>query len=372
MAAFGLERRTRRLSLGIRGEFTTADYVSLGRGEGQRPPVSTLQAFVGIPTRFGSLGLSYLRRNGRGEPDAEVVSANSSFRLGRLGSLHLAGRKNLTGDGDLSALMTLTRPVGPRTSSTLGAALSRGERNLTSSFHRHLPVGEGVGYRIATSVGTIDRLDGRLSAQTDFGAHDAQLTWVDGQTGVRLSTSGGFGIVGGKAFASRRLSQSFATVKVGNYPNVRVYADNQLIGRTGPGGRVVVPRLRPFDRNVLRIELADLPWDAEVDGDERIVRPYDRHGVTIDFAARPARSAIIRILLADGSPLPAGALVRLDGAPAEFVSAPGGEVYLTGLELDNRATASWSSGRCRFQFRFPPTGEPQPRLGDVRCRQLVR
>ena len=207
-----------------------------------------------------------------------------------------------------------------------------------------------------------------LSAQTSFGTHDAQLTWVDGKTGVRLSTVGGFGLVGRDAFASRRLSQSFATVKVGDYPNVRVYADNQLVGRTDRTGNLVVPRLRPFDRNSLRIELADLPWDAQVPGDQLVVRPYNRHGVAVDFKARPARAAIIRILLADGSLLPAGSVVILDQGSEQFVSAPGGEVYLTDLDLENWATASWSQGRCRFQFRFTQGAEPQPRLGDATCR----
>ena len=39
------------------------------------------------------------------------------------------------------------------------------------------------------------------------------------------------------------------------------------------------------------IELADLPWDAQVSGEQLVVRPYNRHGVAVDFKARPARAA---------------------------------------------------------------------------------
>ncbi|HEU5286719.1 MAG TPA: fimbria/pilus outer membrane usher protein [Sphingomicrobium sp.] len=371
-AGLTLERRTRGLSLGARAEVSSKDYTSVGWDRDRRPPASTVQLFAGLPVRFGSLGLSYLRRDARGEPDAEYASASTTVRVARLGSLHLAGRKSLTGDKNLSAAVTWMVPVGPRASATAGAALNRGERTLTSSFQKHLPVGEGIGYRIATSVGTVERIDGRLSAQTGLGTHEAHLTWVDGQAGVRLSTAGGLGLVGGDAFAARRLSQSFAAVKVGDYPNVRVYADNQLVGRTGRDGTMIVPALRPFDRNALRIELADLPWDAEVVGDQLVVRPYDRHGVAVDFQVRTARAAILTILLDDGSALPAGSTVRLDPGPGEFVSAPGGEVYMTGLQSDNSAMASWSSGSCRFQFRFEPGDDPQPRLGRFRCRSIAR
>jgi outer membrane usher protein len=372
LAGFKFDRRTRGLSFGLSAELTSKDYMALGWDRDRRPPASVIQAFAGLPLGFGSFGLSYLRRDGRSEPDAEYVSANSSIRLVRIGSLHLAARKGLRGEEDFAAELFLVIPIGREASATAGASLAGGRSTFNAAFQRDLPAGEGVGYRVATSAGAINRIDGKLIVQTRFGAYDGQLTWIDGRTGVRLSASGGFGMVGGDVFASRQLSQSFATVRVGGYANVRVYADNQLIGRTNRNGLVVVPRLRPFDRNRLRIELADLPWDAEVTGDELTVRPYGRHGVAVEFAAGPARAAIVTIVLDDGEMLPAGSMIRLNGGAGDFVSAPGGDVYLTGLEADNSATASWSSGSCRARFRFAATAEPQPRLGVVQCQRLVQ
>lgn len=372
MASFGLERRSGTLSLGVQAEMTTANYKLVGWSEDRRAPASTVQAFAGLPLDFGSLGISYLRRDGRGEPDVEFLSTNASLRLGRFGNLHVAGRKSLRGDKDLAAELFFTLPIGPRTSVSSGASLANGSVTFNSAQQRNLPVGDGFGYRVAASTGAIDRLDGKLGVQTGFGTYDAQLSWTDGKAGARLSATGGLGMVDRRAFASRQLNQSFATVKVGDYPDVRIYADNQLVGRTNRSGIAVVPRLRPFDRNALRIELADLPWDAEVTGEERSVRPYDRHGVSVDFAVKPARAAIVRILLEDGTPLPPGAIVRVGDEMAEFVSAPGGEVYMTGLEPENTAVASWSTGECELAFRYSQTGDPQPRLGDVQCRSRAR
>ena len=370
-AAIGLERRTPGLSFGARAEVSSKHYAAIGWDSGRRPPASTIQAFAGLPLGFGSLGAAYLRRKSRGEPDAEFVSASSSIRLRRLGSLHLAARKSLRGERDLAAQLSLSMPLGPLRSASAGVSLRAGERTVTTSIQQYLPAGPGLGYQVAASAGATDRIDGTLSVQSSFGAHDAQLTWVDGKTGLRLSTAGGLGIVGRKAFASRRLTQSFATVKVGDYPNVRVYADNQLVGRTGRNGTLVVPRMRPFERNNLRIELADLPWDAQAPGEQLTIRPYNRHGIAVDFKVTAARAAIIRVLLADGSPLPAGSTVVLDRGPEQFISAPGGEVYLTGLEADNWATAFWPQGSCRFRFPFAPQADPQPRLGDAQCPGIV-
>lgn len=372
LAGLTLQRRSQGLSFGLTAEFTTDDYMALGWSKERRPPRSTIQAFAGMPVSFGSLGVSYVRRDGRNEPDAEFVSANSSFRLGGLGSLHIAARKSIRGDRGVAAEVFLTLPMGPRGSSSAGASLNDGKIALRSSVQRNLPVGNGWGYHINTTRGAVDGLDGRFMVQTGFGVHDAQLTWRDGNTGVRLSTAGGIGMIAGQPFASRQLNQSFASVKVGDYSNVRVYADNQLVGRTDRKGRIIVPRLRAFDRNKLRIELADLPLDAQVSEGETTVRPYNRHGVEVSFAVKPARAAIVRFLLADGMPLPAGSSVRLGLQSDEFISAPGGEVYLTGLEASNRAVATWSAGSCEVRFPYVDTGQAQPRLGDLRCRSITQ
>lgn len=367
MAGFSLERLSGGLSLRLQGEWTTSRYTVIGSDPGRRAPASTIQAFAGVPLGGGSLGLSYLRRDGRGEPDVEYVSASASLRLGAIGNLHLGVRKGLRGERDTGAELLLTMPLGDRRSASTGISRTNGSLSMNAVQQRDLPVGNGWGYRLSTSTGAQRRIDGRVSLQTGSGTYEAYASRARGSTGLRLSASGGIGLLGGHAFASRQLNQSFATVKVGDYANVRVYADNQLVGKTNRRGIAVVPRLRPFDRNTVRIEVADLPWDAQLDGEERTVRPFNRHGVAVDFGTKAARAAIVRILLEDGKPLPPGATVLLGDEPAEFVSAPGGEVYMTGLEAQNIASVSWSAGSCQVHFAFVETGEIQPRLGEFLC-----
>jgi outer membrane usher protein len=113
--------------------------------------------------------------------------------------------------------------------------------------------------------------------------------------------------------------------------------------------------------------LDDLPMDAEVSGDSKTVRRHNRHGVKVDFAAGPARGAIVRILIEAGRPLAAGAIVRIAGQPGEFISAPDGGVYLTGLKADNLIEVLWSGGRCGFSPKFAGEGDLQPRVGDRLC-----
>jgi outer membrane usher protein len=131
----------------------------------------------------------------------------------------------------------------------------------------------------------------------------------------------------------------------------------------------VIPRLRPFERNEVRIDVADLPIDAEIDQSEQVVRPYDRSGIAVEFGVKPAHGAIVVLVGTDGKPLPAGAAVRLNRSAEEFVVAPGGEAYLTGLGAATMGIASWATGSCTFEVSYPQSALPQPRLGPVKCQE---
>jgi outer membrane usher protein len=365
------ERRTSFLSFGIIAKLTSEQYVSVGSAGEHSAPATSLQLFAGLPLRAGSLGLSYLRQGRRGdERDAKLLSVNSSFRLGGLGTLSLAGRHNFAQNRTSAAEILLVVPLGPRTSGSVGAPKRRRRGGLHANIQRNLPAGSGIGFRAAAALGVVERLEARLTVQTGFGTYNTELSWVDGRTGLRMTASGGVGAVGDDVFVSRKLTESFATVQVGDYPGVKVYADNQLVGVTDASGRAAIPHLRPFDRNAIRIDADDLPIDAELRADRQSVRPHRRSGILVDFGVKRARAALLVLRLDDGGTVPAGSTLRLAGRTEEFVTAPGGEVYLTGLGADNKATATWSGGQCNARFEFTAGREPQPHLGEIPCRTL--
>jgi outer membrane usher protein len=235
-------------------------------------------------------------------------------------------------------------------------------------IQRDLPLGEGFGYRLRASDKGPRQAE--IDYQNRYGTYTAEVAQADGKTGERVSASGGIGVISGNIFMSRTINDSFGLVRLRGYPDVRVYSENQEIGRTDAGGEVIVPRLLPYQKNTLRIEQGDLPFDAEFDVLARDAVPYARSGVVVEFAVRPARGAIVRILREDNSPLPAGAVVRVVGQESDFPVALDGDAYLTGLMPRNRAIATWRGQECAFEFDYPETRDPQPRLGPFVCRRL--
>jgi outer membrane usher protein len=368
----GFESRTPYISYGVLAEVFDNDFVTVGNSGAEFPPARlTVQAFAAIPVDFGSLSLSYIRRDSREARDVEFLSLSASIGLGRWGAISVMARKSLSGPAIDALSVAVTVPIGARASASVGSELSQADLTRLS-LQKSVPAGEGIGFRVAAQIGELDRLDGRLSYQSDFGRYDVDVSWVDSKVGLRVSTSGGFGRVGDESFASRRLTQSFATVKVGEYAGVRVYADNQLVGQTDSSGTAIIPRLRPFENNSVRIEISDLPIDTLIDASELKVRPFDRSGISLDFGVRPARSAIATLVLQDGQPVPVGASVSLQGAAERSTVAPGGEIYLTDLAGATSGIASWHGGSCAFKVDYIEDREAQPRLGPVACMETVQ
>jgi outer membrane usher protein len=171
---------------------------------------------------------------------------------------------------------------------------------------------------------------------------------------------------------SRRIDNSFGLAQAPGFAGVGIYVDNQLAARTDGQGRAVLPRLLPYQRNTVRLDLADLPMDAQIEGDQVEAVPYYRSGVLLQFAVRRTRAALIVLRLDDGEPMPVGSVVKTEGSDVEFPVARRGEVYVTGLAEQTRLRASWHGQDCDFMIVLPPGETTPPRLGPVVCHGVQR
>jgi outer membrane usher protein len=176
------------------------------------------------------------------------------------------------------------------------------------------------------------------------------------------------GTVGGHAFLSRDITDSFGVVRVADFPEVRVLHDNQVIARTDSQGYAVLPRLRAYDRNPIAIDSRDLPFDASLGALRLHAAPYYRSGVFVEFPVRRIRAATLRVVLEDGSDLPSGALARIEGRSEQSPVALRGQAYLEGLERDNRLVFTWRGQRCTIDVSYPPGDDPLPDLGTYVCK----
>jgi outer membrane usher protein len=176
----------------------------------------------------------------------------------------------------------------------------------------------------------------------------------------------------GHVFPSRRITESFAIVRVPDFPNVRVLQETQVVAATDANGYALLPRLRAYESNRVAVEQGDLPLDAVIERLTVEAVPYRRSGVYLEFPIRRAKSATLRILLEDGGPAPAGATVHLDGNPHSFPVAQDGATFLMDLSQANRLVVSWQQQTCSIEFDFTPGDDPLPELGAFVCTGMRR
>lgn len=370
----GASRQARPWSFGARSQWASRNFAQVGLPAPQIAPAQTGSLNLSYSSNvLGTLGIAYVGQRYRDQADMRIATLGYSISLGALGSLSITALRNLTGDQSTTVFALLSIPLGESTSLSVSAQSVRGSgenrTDYSTTLQRNLPSGEGYGYQLqARSDGS---REAAVALQNNVGTYTAGVAESQGATATRIGVSGGVALLGGDVFFSRRIDQSFAVVRIPDYPKVRILADNHLAGETDADGNALIPRLRAYDRNVLAIDQRDLPLDAQIRSLKLEVAPPFRSGVAVEFPVRRSRGATFTVRLEDGSFLPVGASVQIIGNDAIHPVGYRGETYVTGLGATNAMLATWNGQSCEFMVRFSPGVDPLPDLGSFVCRGIL-
>jgi outer membrane usher protein len=136
---------------------------------------------------------------------------------------------------------------------------------------------------------------------------------------------------------------------VDNLAGVRVYQNNQEIGRTDARGRVFVPEMNSYVENHITIADRDVPMEYSLGEVRRVVSPPLRSGSVIRFDARKYRAVTGTLgVKVDGKVRPVEyheIRTMADGKELSFPTGKGGEFYLENLPPGTYAAAFEFEGR---------------------------
>jgi len=382
----GFSRQAYLASFAIASTWATPRYREIGDTALQQSQLTRATFNVALPGEAGSLSLAWSGQrfrdssppdpsgNSRGGP-LNIYTGTYSVGLGRLGFLTLSASKSqgLSSQTQLLALYTLpfgTTNTGPAdTTLTLGGQRTRGDGQSSSygtlDLQHPLPVGTGWGYFVHAQ--TDDNYTAGTSYYGNYGRYSVEGSHVNGVSAVRGAIAGGIGLVGGHAFLAPPIDQSFALVSVGDVAGARVLQENIEIGRTGVDGTLILPRLPSYTPVNIAIDPTTIPLDASVGETVHKVVTLNRTGIVVNFESRRERNALIRLVLPDGSPLPAGAVARVAGRAEPYPVAMGGEVYITNLADRQDVDIMYRGQACRIAIALAKDAPPVADLGPFVC-----
>lgn len=363
----GFDRQTPFLSAGARFTRASENYREVGDFG---PQISQwTNAYVRTSFgHYGSLGLGY---TGQRYYDAEAVSIYSaaySFNVGARAYMTLTASKILGVQNQTQALALLTIPLAAQTSATGSVQSNRQNAETTwvaeASVQRSLPVGEGYGYYLRANN---DRtVAGGLQYAGPVGRYTIEAATEQGRAAMRASAAGGVAWVGDTVLFAQPIEQSFAVVKVGELDGVRVLQSNQDVGRT-QAGRLALAQVPSLNGVTISVDPLSVPMDVALETTSRQIVTLPRTGVVVDFAATRQRSALVRLALPSGTPVPSGAIVMIEGRPERFPVGFDGEAYLTGLTDRQSLIVRINGERCRVLLDLDPSGPAIVDIGPLRC-----
>ena len=362
LGSVGFIRQTPQWNISLKSTYMSTNYQQIGTQISLTTPAGatqTNQISFGYGTeRLGSMGISYTVIKLFAAPNAV---SNPGPQLSKLGTvsynLGLFANTNLT----LSAIKDFHNANNNQVYAAINMTIDK-DRNLNTFvnyqnkqtqpgvlYSRNLPLGDGYGYHLLATTKGQNGPGGDFTYQNEVGTYTAKAYHIINQNYYEADMSGAAVYFDKYFFLSRRMTQSFALAQVPGYENVRVYYQNQVIGKTDRDGNLLIPNLLPYQNDTLTLEPRDLPLATNIVKGETQVMPYFRSGSLAKFDVARSKNILVKLIQANGDFVPAGATAWINNH--SYPVGYAGIAFLPRPDIDTmRGSAKWGNTQCYFDL----------------------
>ena len=309
------------------------------------------------------------------------LQAGGAWRLSHLGQLSVSGtmiRQNSARTSILAA--SWSRPVGRRLSAfanvvetrsgrsgllvAAGFTMALSTRSSASAQAGQDPQGGsasvswsqaaepdgGASWRAGASTGGgSSRLVGGVTYRGQTGEVGADVQVDRSGASAQVFASGAAVWLGGRPMLADRVGQNFAVIETGQ-ANVGVTLENRSVGQTRRDGSLLLPFLPSNTPAKVALDYDGIDLDHEAARTEVSLRARGAGGSIVRMPIRLLKAMTIRIVTADGSPMPLGSIVRKsDGR--ETVIGYDGVAYLTDIAGVSSVEVRTGDARCTAVLR---------------------
>jgi len=365
---------TRGLSVGGSVRAMTTGYANLSLPASADRPLLQARGAVGAPlaTRL-SLTLEGQLNSMRDTGVSSALTLRSDFHFTNDLALSLSGsRLRAPGGGpEWLAFASLMYSFGNGTTGDVGGTAGSGTSAATAGVQKSLPLGEGWGYQLRSTVERDQSTSGlgQVQYQGAYGTYMASYDRVGGHDSASGTAAGALVLIDGNLMASRPVQEGYALLQVPGVEGVRGFLNNQEIGRTNGSGNLLVPALQPYYGNRLRIGDADIPIDYQIGAVEQVVATTLRGGARVQFDVQRVTNVkgLLRVDLNGRPVVPSFGELTLDARRKSPLGADG-QFWFGDLQVGRHlAEVEFREGTCRFELVVPQNAGATLNLGTVSC-----
>ena len=374
--------QTRKFNAQWLGRGFSRDYAGiLSNPTPESTQLSSLVGFAYNTKRLGTLGLDHgmtKRHDGTSEQTITGRYSQTIFKGVRLISLF---RRTNNGSENINEFF-ISLIYSPTRNTTLSTRFSQvGDTNKeTIQIQKDPPVGEGFGARATyermdSGTDSTNTYDTFLQYNAKYGNYIGRYHTVDDQQTIQASAAGGIAYIGRRVYFGRPVTDSFALVEVSDLNNVRVYLNNNEIGKTDSSGRILIPNMASYYYNQVSIDNHDIPIDYSFPKLTHIISPAERSGTVIKIEVSKLRAIYGKIYIrtaGEEQPLESYEL-RMTAGEEEviFQTTSAGEFYIEDIEPGQyEASFIYMEKPCSFDIIVPETEESLMDLGELFCEEM--
>jgi outer membrane usher protein len=245
-----------------------------------------------------------------------------------------------------------------------------------ATLQQSLPLGPGIGYRLVAAQGQNAVNEATAQYQGAYGRIEAdyqrQGYSAKDRGHATLTATGGLVLIGGSAYLTRPLQDSYALIRVPGVPGVHGTMSNQVVGTTDSKGNLLVPSMLHYYGNRIGIDDKDIPLDHDIGSTERIIAPPTRGGAIVSFPVRRVLSVSGTVVIDDQglTTLPSYGQIIVLADKRQVVSPldEAGNFYLENVPPGSySAEVQYEAGSCTFSLAVSFGTTALVNVGTIRC-----
>ena len=367
----GYRQQSSVISYSVDVSGATRDFALVGH-YAPEPKIQVLAAAGKNLYEYGSFGLSVIHQGFHEASKRTIVSATHSKTFANFLSLTSFVSVVNAESNDFTAGIRFRFHSANTTAPAAACPAAAESARAEAEIRRSPPLGSGYGYHVGVSASDDSFVDAGAILQSEIGRYTVDFRGGSDAGNIwEVGTSGSIAHLAGMTSFTRQIRDAFAVVNVGGLKGVRVYKENQEIGRTNGNGQLLIPALRPYLGNQLRIELEDVPLNARIGTTATRTTPYYRSGVVVNFDVSVTTNILLRAIRPDGQPMPEGAIARVMQSGELFPVGMDGKLYLQGIDRSSQIEIRWAGQSCDIDVPYPASPDVISRVGDIVCNPRV-